>query len=197
MDAEIQELLDEHRNSVVAVLTLAAYLAASFLMFGDGLTPLVIGPGMFAAPFYSPALAAIGWVSGLAALAVSIVSVRFAISRGVSRIFLLPLIVFFWITLSAMVAGAALESWKSREFHRFSADRKYVESVFIAYHLTFFSDRSQYVHGAAVKDCKPYIWSYGSMSFEAIEPNTAVNVLPREWVKECSIKIEYDRFPYQ
>ncbi len=195
MDPEIQELLDEHRNSVVAVLMLAAYLTASFLMFGDGLTPIVIAPSLFAAPFYWPTLAAIAWASGLAALAISIWSARFAISQGVSKIFLLPVIVFLWIVLSAVIAGAALELRKSNEFNKFDADRQHVESIFTAYHHTFFSDHFRYVHGFAIKDCRPYIWSYGLMSFEEIDPDTAVSILPREWVRECNINTEYDMVP--
>jgi hypothetical protein len=197
LDSEIQKLLDEHRNSVVVLLILAAFLAASFLVFGDGLTPIMLASGLFVAPFYWPVLAAVGWVSVLLALPVAILSARFAVSRGIHQLATIPLTVFLWITFSALQAGAVLELWKSREFNQFPADKKYVESIFVAYHQAFFSDHWLYVHGAAVKDCKPYIWSYSAMSFVEIEPNTAVNVLPLEWIKECNLEIEYDKFPYQ
>lgn len=44
-----------------------------------------------------------------------------------------------------------------------------------------------FLHAAALKDCKPYAWSYRTMSFYELPPNIAVNVLPVDWVRDCAI----------
>jgi phosphate/sulfate permease len=45
-----------------------------------------------------------------------------------------------------------------------------------------------YLHAAALKDCKPYAWSYSEMEFYLLPDSVAPNVLPSDWVKRCNIK---------
>ena len=44
-----------------------------------------------------------------------------------------------------------------------------------------------YLHAAALKECVPYAWSYRRMDFYELEANTAVNVLPHDWLARCKI----------
>lgn len=43
-------------------------------------------------------------------------------------------------------------------------------------------------HGAMLKDCVIYNWSFRRLEFYEIGNNRAVNVMPRTWITACDIK---------
>jgi hypothetical protein len=78
--------------------------------------------------------------------------------------------------------------WMRREaIVAFHADQQVQHSFFISLHQVP-REFQFYVHAAVLRDCVPYIWSYRELSFIPLEPNTAVNVLPQEWLEKCAIK---------
>ncbi|MEE4200985.1 hypothetical protein [Erythrobacter sp.] len=50
---------------------------------------------------------------------------------------------------------------------------------------TQFNVGTLYVHGAALKDCRAYLWSYRRMDYVEISPGRTGNLLPREWKERC------------
>ncbi|NOU06572.1 MAG: hypothetical protein HOO99_10355 [Hyphomicrobiaceae bacterium] len=44
-------------------------------------------------------------------------------------------------------------------------------------------------HGVAVKDCKPYIWSFRQMGFVEVGDGLAINIIPEEWRKKCGMPL--------
>lgn len=85
-----------------------------------------------------------------------------------------------------LIGGLVATTWRSIEVQRFSPD-EYVSSSFYQSIRETPKEFQFFVHAAALKDCKPYIWSYSQMRFVHIRANTAVNVIPGEWVRQCDI----------
>jgi len=181
------ERLARRRRYTSVAFALAAYFIASYLVFGRGLAAadtflhLLFMPSSIGKP------AIVAWICAPIALAISIYAARQARRYGLTTILFVPSIVFLWIVLTALMAGMILEGWKTYAVNGFEADRQYTRPAFASYHHAR-SPGSRRLHGAALKDCQAYLWSYREMTFRAIGPDTAVNVLPGEWVAECGIK---------
>jgi hypothetical protein len=163
-------------------LSLMAYLASAMILFGGFLRPI----GFLT--FWNDRLAISNWpifiVVGVGAgLGLSFLSVRFGLKpRFVPAIFIVCA-----MACSTIGLGAYTESQRSKEIERFSPD--------LAIRASFYSslrsaprDFQFFLHGAALKDCVPYAWSYRTMSFYELPQNVAVNVLPSAWIEECEIK---------
>lgn len=88
--------------------------------------------------------------------------------------------------LAVLFVGIYAETLRSLEIVAFAAD-DFIEHSFFLSHPDRGGDLQFSLHAAALKDCVPYAWSYREMAFYRLEPGTAVNVLPVEWLKQCSI----------
>ncbi len=52
----------------------------------------------------------------------------------------------------------------------------------------FFEGAQFFLHAGAMKQCVPYAWSYETMTFYKLDHDTARNVLPEDWLKECGLR---------
>ncbi len=161
---------------------LLSYVVAAVLLFGGPFHPI----GFLT--FWNDRLAVLSWplvlAFGFAAgLACAVLGVRF----GAKKHYAPALFVFFSIVCSTIAVGVYTEKKRSEVIEKFNPD--------IATRAPFFMslrsaprDFQFFLHGAALKDCTPYAWSYRRMAFYELPPNVAVNVLPPSWVEECQIK---------
>lgn len=161
---------------------LLSYAVAAVLLFGGPLHAI----GFLT--LWNDRLALLSWplllVFGLATgLVCAFLGVRFGAKKHYAPAFF----VFFSIICSTIVVGVYTEHKRSEVIEKFNPD--------IATRASFFKslrsaprDFQFFLHGAALKDCTPYAWSYRRMVFYELPPNVAVNVLPTSWIEECQIK---------
>lgn len=187
METVNPERLARHRRYTSIAFAGAACFTASYLVFGRGLAAAETFLQLLFIPSSIGKPAIVAWICAPIALAICIYAVRLAGRYGLTAILFIPSIVFLWIVLTALMAGTVLEVWKTYAVNGFEADRQYTRPAFASYHHAR-SPGSRRLHGAALKDCQAHLWSYREMTFRAIGPDTAVNVLPGEWVAECGIK---------
>jgi hypothetical protein len=86
-----------------------------------------------------------------------------------------------------MFVGIYVESRRSQIVEDFGADKEIQNSFFRSMHGAS-QDFQFFLHGAALKDCIPYAWSYRTMSFYQLHSRVAANVLPADWIELCQIK---------
>jgi hypothetical protein len=95
--------------------------------------------------------------------------------------------VFLAVVLSAGLVGFCAEYQRARVVGAFGADVEMRSSIFASYRNAP-QEFQFFLHGAALKACKPYAWSYRVMGFYELPADVAVNVLPGEWVEQCDIR---------
>lgn len=163
------------------VCFLGAYWISALLLCGD-----------FMAPFYDALMAPAGanrvwhifFVGGFFAaflIASPLVTPR---PPGTFRP---ALFIAAWMWLAALSAGFYGDWVRRQAIADFHADRQIQDSFFISLHQVP-NEFQFYIHAAVLKHCVPYIWSYRRLAFFPLGANTAVNVLPQEWLTECGIK---------
>jgi len=91
------------------------------------------------------------------------------------------------MVLSAILVGGYAELERGRNVARFQPDQQLRSSIFSSFRNAPRAFQL-FLHGAAVKDCKPYAWSYRQMDFYELPANVAVNVLPARWIEDCKIQ---------
>jgi hypothetical protein len=162
------------RGGVAFFLSLAIYCLVAFVFTGSILAPIV-WPGR-AGPAGNAALV-------LAAVA-SLVVVSW--QKKVSGAGKLPLFVFAWMILTVIPLGI-YEDWvRTRALAALAADAA-VDHSFFRSMWNSPEEFQFYLHSAALRNCIPYAWSYGSSEYYKLEPNIAVNVIPQEWIRMCNI----------
>ena len=160
-------------------LAILAYCLVAFIAFGDILSPL-LWSGRLGAPLWR--------VIALASALLSAV------------VFLVPPLSAFptSLKLTLFVALATIVSLVSIGFYADCVRREHVTAFqgdASVDHSFFESMRKSpreyqfYLHAAALKNCVPYGWSYRTMDFYVIPAEAAVNVLPADWIKRCSIHV--------
>jgi hypothetical protein len=161
------------------VIAVPVYVIISVLVFGDPFAPINILSFRFdhlGAPFWQLLVVASIVLAAYAAsklkLPETIAFLRF------------PLGLVLAMTVSIVLVGVYAEWMRRQAVVAFSADF-YVQRSF------FHSLRNvQYpagFHVAALKNCKPYAWSYRDMAFHEV-PEAVFGVLPHEWLVRCGIK---------
>ena len=106
---------------------------------------------------------------------------------GLPRVFLPASFVVTAMLSSALLVGTCAVMERNRIIQDFEPDIEIRSSIFLSFRY-FRQDFNFFLHGAALKNCKPYAWSYRKMAFYELPSNVAVNVLPKSWIEECSIE---------
>ncbi|MCR6499500.1 hypothetical protein MUO32_10685 [Shinella sp. CPCC 101442] len=162
------------------LLCIVVYCLVALTTTGSLLTPIGI-LGLFGSP--------LGTEGGGYALIFSIalsVLIAFRVIPPSAGSFRWPVFVALCMLLNVFSIGTYADWRRNETIVRFSPDRQMQRSFFWSLRRVF--DEPQFeVHAAVLKDCVPYIWSYSHMILFEVEPNTAVNVVPYAWIKECGI----------
>jgi hypothetical protein len=98
-----------------------------------------------------------------------------------------PLFTLLWMLLSVISLGVYADLMRRSKLADFKPDMAIDHSFFRS--IRSAPEEFQFfLHAAAVRDCIPYAWSYRQMDFYELDPNVAVNVLPKEWIERCKIE---------
>lgn len=165
-------------------LTVLTYIAMSVLLCGGPLMPIAL------LTFYRGHLGAPYWMGLVVAGAAIAAAASFAAGRRLAtQRFALPMFLAVWMLLSAGLVCGYATALRAAEVARFKPD-SYVASWFVSSLQNAPADFQFFVHAAAMKDCKPYAWSYSEMAFYELSPATVVNLeaFPREWLEPCGIR---------
>lgn len=163
-------------------LSVLIYLIVSLLVFGSLFSPIRYFVNLESLLGASHGRLVAGASVVVAVALVALLSLRLKIDR-----IRLPLIVGLWMGLSILSAGLYSEFLRRRVVNAFNPD-VYLEHSFFRSLREAPKDFQFFLHAAALKDCKPYAWSYRAMAFYELPASTAVNVLPDEWLKRCKIE---------
>ncbi|AZQ66416.1 hypothetical protein EF888_04265 [Silicimonas algicola] len=170
------------RFFIAGIYSLLAYGFTSSLFFGR--------------PFQAIAFLTIwrdrlGLVYWPALLVVAIMLAAFltksSLRFGMPRILLPAVFVFISMSSSALLVGSFAAISRNRIVEEFKPNVEMRSSIFTSLRYAR-QDFKFFLHGAALKNCKPYAWSYSKMAFYELPANVAVNVLPTSWIEECSIQ---------
>jgi len=112
---------------------------------------------------------------------------KFVARFGVPRVVLPAVFVAISMGFSALLVGKYADNQRSSVVDAFEPDIEFRASIFRSFRNAP-RDFQFFLHGAALKDCKPYAWSYRQMAFYELPSNVAVNVLPISWIEECDIE---------
>lgn len=160
-----------------AWLAVLCYGAIAWFVFGNLLKPVMLVTA------FSDRLGAPYW-RGLVLASFMLGAVSF---RLPARLALLrgPLFVAVGMSGSLVSVGLYAEYLRSEAIEDFHPDRQsrepFLDSVYNAP-----QDFQFFLHGAAMKRCVPYAWSYRSMGFYRVPPAAARNVMPGRWLAECA-----------
>lgn len=164
------------------LLCFAAYAISALIWFGDIFKPIAF------ATFWSDRLAIHNWPIFIAigivmGLCIASITVRY----GVRQIYAPPIFIVVSMTCATIGLGTYATLQRSHEVELFQPDRV-IEASFFQSLRSSPRDFQFFLHGAALKDCIPYAWSYRTMSFYELPENVAANVLPSAWIAECQIE---------
>lgn len=163
------------------LLCIALYCLIALAVTGSLLTPIGI-LGIFGSP--------LGTKGGGYAIVFSTtlsVLIAFRVMPSSAGSFRWPVFVALCMLLNVFSIGIYADWRRNEAIVQFSPDKQMQRSFF--WSLRRVAQEPQFeVHAAVLRDCVPYIWSYSSMSLFEVEPNTAVNVVPYAWIKECGIE---------
>lgn len=164
------------------LLAAFAYTIVTVALFGSVGQPLAL------ATIWSDRLGLLlwGWIAMLCIGASALIFVV-PLKSQTARALRLPMFVALAIVLPTTVVGLYADSERRGGIRTFGADEVEENSFF-----TSIREAPQefqfFLHTAALKDCVPYAWSYRTHSFYKLPPDTAVNVLPQQWIAKCGTK---------
>lgn len=167
-------------------------MAIVFGLLAFGLTSVILFGGPLQAiaflTIWSDRLGMYYWPALLlVALVLATFLTRYLLRSGMPRVLLLAAFVFLSMLFSAFLVGASATMERNRIVGEFEPDLEIRSSIFTSFRYAR-QDFNFFLHGAALKNCKPYAWSYSQMAFYELPSNVAVNVLPTSWIDECSIQ---------
>ncbi len=173
----------------IAKLFLAAlaYGVVTVALFGDPAQPIGL------ATFWSDRLGIPYWRQ-VAAICVAISALVFALPRK-GKIFDLlrwPIFTVLAVILPTLSVGIYADRIRHQGILVLVPDSVDENSFFKSIRKAP-ADFQSFLHTAAIKDCKPYAWSYRRLAFYEVPPNVAVNVLPLAWINRCGI-VRSDRY---
>ena len=164
---------------------LVCYVIVALALFGNPVKPILLAIGMFILAPISICVAVLaGIVLGI--ITFKILFEKVLKPKGLARIGLG--IFVLWMFLFTVVTTALITSaLRVNAIARLSPDKVITRSFIGSLHATpdIFS-----LHGAAIKNCVPYAWSYRDMDFYELRNDTAINVIPQEWLDACNIRRE-------
>ena len=161
-----------------------AFGITTSIVFGDPVRPfltLIFGPILSTGLIY--------WVFlgfGILCFAGSV----FCLGKRVTSVF------WRWATVtttsiaaSAIFAAAFLTVSRNLEIDSFKPDRIKKEPIMWSFRIgmPLSEPINKRTHAIAMKDCKPFNWSWTRMSFLRLPHNIAINYLPSEWFVACGI----------
>ncbi|EJJ27637.1 hypothetical protein [Rhizobium sp. CF142] len=162
-------------------LSFIAYFFFALILFDDILAPLgfmTVRYDGLNLPYWKTIVAGCFFIAAMCFLAASWPPFKLPYKILISAI--------VGVSLSVFSVGKYADRVRHQKIVEFNAD--------VAFENSFFRSLKEapvefqfYLHAAALKNCTPYAWSYRLMAFYELEPDVAVNVLPDEWVKRCSI----------
>lgn len=163
------------------VFSLVAYVAMGRFLLGDALQPIaliMIWGGRPGIAFWL-VLVYLGAVLGFLIAAL--------LGRlGAKSYVTIPFFIVLAMCFSTALVGACASVWRAKESRAFGPDMEFRNS-FLQTLRNAPREEQFFLHGATLKDCVPYAWSYRSMSFYQLPNNVAVNVLPKDWLEMCDI----------
>jgi hypothetical protein len=164
------------------VLSLLAFGFMSVLLFGGPLQAIAF------LSIWSDRLGMAYWPALLLiSIALAAFQTKYLLQSGLQRVFLPATFVVTAMLSSATLVGACAVMERNRIIEDFEPDLEIRSSIFASFRYLR-QDFNFFLHGAALKDCKPYAWSYSKMAFYELPSNVAVNVLPKSWIEQCSIE---------
>ena len=164
------------------IFGLLAYGLTSVLLYGGPLQAL----GLLT--FWRDRLGLAYWPALLlVAMVLAIFLAKFSARFGMPRVLIPAVFIVISMSFSALLVGSYAANQRDGIVEKFEPDVEIRSSVFASFRNAP-QEFQFFLHGAALKDCKPYAWSYRQMSFYELPPNVAVNVLPASWIEECNIQ---------
>ena len=93
------------------------------------------------------------------------------------------------IGTSAVLTSAFLTVSRNTIADKFGPDRIEKRSVFWSMQIgmPWSEPLNTHTHAIAMKDCKPFNWSWTRMSFLRLPHNIAINTVPSAWFEDCGI----------
>ena len=164
-------------GSVAAAI--AAYIFAAIALFGSPWQPLAL------ATLWHSRLGAPYWI----AIGLTVASLSWAVvaaSPAAWAKWKLPAFTVFAFGGSTAAIGLYVDHLRSEVFDEFGADRQFQHSFFRSIREAP-REHQFYLHGAAIKDCLAYGWSYREMTFYRLPPGIAENVLLQDWSERCPV----------
>lgn len=164
------------------LLCILAYVLTSTLLFG--------GPfhGLGFLTFWRDRLGLVYWPAVIPfGIVLATITTKVAVRYGMPRLFTPATFISISMVCAAVFIGIWADYQRDRIIGRFGPDTEIRSSIFASFRNAP-RDFQFFLHGAALKDCKPYAWSYRQMAFYELSPNVAANVLPVSWIEECNIR---------
>ncbi|WP_162916394.1 hypothetical protein [Cohaesibacter haloalkalitolerans] len=167
---------------MAAVWALLAYIYCSLLLFGGPFQALAL------LLMWRDRLGLTYWQALLPlSVLLAAIGTSFAKQHGVHRQLLPALFIVFSMGLSAVLVGGYAEIRRVKIISEFAPDQEIHSSIFSSFRNAP-RKFQPFLHGAALKNCRPFAWSYRRMEFYALPPNVAANVLPKDWIEACKIR---------
>jgi hypothetical protein len=164
------------------VFGILAFGLLSFILFGGPLQAIAF------LTIWNDRLGMVYWpVLLLIAIVLATLLSRYSLRSGMPRVLLPAVLVVISMLFSAILVGAFAAMERNRIVKAFEPEVEVRSSIFASFRYER-QDFNFFLHGAALKNCKPYAWSYSKMAFYELPNNVAVNVLPASWIKKCSIE---------
>lgn len=164
------------------ILGLLSYGLTSALLYGGPVQALSL------LTFWRDRLGLAFWPALIpVALLLAVFAAKFLAWLDVPRVILPAVFVAISMGLSTLLVGMYAETRRSSVVEAFEPDIEIRSSILESFRNAP-RDFQLFLHGAALKDCIPYAWSYRQMAFYELPSNVAVNVLPRSWIEACNIQ---------
>ena len=166
------------------LLAVVAYCMLTSALFGNPAQPialLTIWADRLGIPFWR----------GIVALSVaaSVLVVVRLLRNMLPEICRLMAFVILAILMPTMIVGLLADAIRHHAVLIFKADEVEEQSFFSSIRHAP-SNFQFFLHTAALKECKPYAWSYRKLEFYKLPSSATVNVLPQSWIERCSIKFD-------
>lgn len=165
-----------------AIFAVLAYCLASTVLFGGPFQALAL------CTIWSDRLGLAYWPALVfCAMLLALILTKLSARSGMPRAMLPAFFIVISMGFSAVLVGSYATVQRARIVEKFNPDLEIRSSVFASFRNAP-RDFQFFLHGAALKDCNAYGWSYREMGFYKLSPNVAVNVLPQNWIEQCSLR---------
>lgn len=166
-----------------SMTTLVVLFVTVVFLFGDPFKPLGYLLGIWNIPMPASLLGLAGASSVLAAIAIALL-LRAAMPRELADDISPAACLLVAIFAGFLVLSATTNDHRLRAIAQLAPDQVFTRSL-VASLRNVPEEFQFFLHGAAIKNCVPYAWSYSEMNFYELNADVAVNVLPQTWIEEC------------